>query len=208
MFYNQLQQLLQARKEKDITILMGDMNAKVGNNNSGYQLVMGKHGIGCMNENGERDLQTPVLTVFPHKPIHKATWMSPDQTTENQIDHICINRKFRRSLLDVRVKRGADAGSDHHLLAAKLQLKLKRCNNPTNTRTKFNTHLFQDIGTTELYQTTLQNRFQALQEEQHKSVEESWSNLKNIWKEACLEVVGRKATNHKTLVVNKHTEEN
>src|SRR4029434_3971262 len=26
IFYNQLQQLLQARKEKDITILMGDMN--------------------------------------------------------------------------------------------------------------------------------------------------------------------------------------
>lgn len=204
IFYNQLQQLLQARKEKDITILMGDMNAKVGNDNSGYQLVMGKHGIGCMNENGERFADTCADynlviggTVFPHKPIHKATWMSPDHTTENQIDHICINRKFRRSLLDVRVKRGADAGSDHHLLAAKLQLKLKRCNNPTNTRTKFNTQLFQDIGTTELYQTTLQNRFQALQEEQHKSVEEHWSNLKNIWKEACLEVVGRKATNHK-----------
>ena len=37
---------------------MGDMNAKVGNDNSGYQLVMGKHGIGCMNENGERFADT------------------------------------------------------------------------------------------------------------------------------------------------------
>ena len=80
IFYNQLQQLLQARKEKDITILMGDMNAKVGNDNSGYQLVMGKHGIGCMNENGERFADTCADynlviggTVFPHKPIHKAT---------------------------------------------------------------------------------------------------------------------------------------
>ena len=135
-------------------------------------------------------------TVFPHKPIHKATWISPDHTTENQIDHICINRKFRHSLLDVRVKRGADAGTDHHLLAAKLQLKLKRCNNPSDSRTEFNLQLFQDIGTTELYQTTVQNRVQALQDLQ-QSVEEEWNSLKNIWKETCLEVVGKNTTKHK-----------
>ncbi|KAJ8365093.1 hypothetical protein SKAU_G00139240 [Synaphobranchus kaupii] len=203
-FYNQLQQILQARKGKDIIVLMGDMNAKVGTNNSGYKLVMGKQGIGSMNENGEifadvcADYNLVIGgTLFPHKPIHKAAWISPDHTTENQIDHICINRKFRRSLLDVRVKRGADAGSDHHLLAAKIQLKLKRCNNPRDNRVKFNIQLFQDIGTTELYQTTLQNRFQALQEEDHRSVEEHWKCLKNIWKETCLEVVWKKKMNHK-----------
>lgn len=170
-FYNQLQHLLQARKERDILLLMGDMNAKVGNNNSGYELVMGKQGLGTMNENGERFADTCADynlviggSVFPHKSIHKTTWISPDHTTENQIDHICINRKFRHSLLDVRVKRGADAASDHHLLAAKVQLKLKRCNNPSDSRAKLNIQLFQDIGTTELYQTILQNRFQALQE--------------------------------------------
>lgn len=75
---------------------MGDMNAKV-ENNSGYQLVMGKHGIGSMNENGESFADfcadyTLVIggTVFPHKPIHKPTWMSPDHTTKNQIN--CIRR--------------------------------------------------------------------------------------------------------------------
>ena len=63
-------------------------------------------------------------SIFPHKRIHKATWVSPDHTTENQIDHICISKKFRRSLQDVRVKRGADVASDHHLLTARLKLKL------------------------------------------------------------------------------------
>lgn len=110
---------------------MDDMNAKVGMNNSGYELVMGNQGIGSMNENDERfadvcaDYNLVIGgTVFPHKPIHKATWISPDRITENQIDHICVTRKFRRSLPDVRVKRGADDGSDHHLLAAKIKLKL------------------------------------------------------------------------------------
>nr|KAG5693184.1 hypothetical protein BaRGS_014074 [Batillaria attramentaria] len=57
-----------------------------------------------------QQLQTLVIggSIFPHKHIHKATWRSPDHVTENQIDHICISRKFRRSWRDVRVMRGAD----------------------------------------------------------------------------------------------------
>ena len=52
---------------------------------------------------------------FPHKQEHRVTWVSPDQVMENQIDHIGISRKFRRSMLGVRAKRGVDAASDHHL---------------------------------------------------------------------------------------------
>ena len=33
---------------------------------------------------------------------------------------------FRRSLQDVRVKRGADVASDHHLVMSRLKLKLRR----------------------------------------------------------------------------------
>ena len=73
-----------------------------------------------MNENGERFADACVLnnmaiggSVFPHKKIHKAAWVSPDLITENQMDHICIANRFRRSLEDVRVKRGADVASDH-----------------------------------------------------------------------------------------------
>lgn len=95
------------------------------------------------------------------------------------------------------MKREADARPDHHLLTAEVQMKLKRCNNPCDNRVKFNIQLFQDIGTTELYQTTLQNRFQALQEEDKTPAEERWKCLKNIWKETCSEVLGRKKTNHK-----------
>ena len=33
---------------------MGDLNAKVGNNNTNREELIGKFGIGIMNDNGER----------------------------------------------------------------------------------------------------------------------------------------------------------
>ena len=41
-------------------------------------------------------------TVFPHETCLKMSWVSPDNIMENQIDHIAIGRRFRRSLIDVR----------------------------------------------------------------------------------------------------------
>ena len=94
---------------------------------------LGVHGLGVMNDNGERLVNACAInniviggSMFTHKRIHKATWVSPDQVTENQIDHIGINKMFRRSLQDVHVKRGADVVSDHHLVTARLKLKLRR----------------------------------------------------------------------------------
>ena len=68
-------------------------------------------------------------SIFPHKRIHKVTWVSPDHYTENQIDYICINKKFRRSVQGVRVYRGANMASDHHLVVVTLRLKLKKLPN-------------------------------------------------------------------------------
>lgn len=55
----------------------------------------------------------------------------------------------------------ADAGSDHHLLTAKIQLKLK-CMKCKEGRVNFNTQQFQDISTPEHYKMVLHNRNQAL----------------------------------------------
>ena len=40
---------------RDVKIVMGDINAKVGTDNTGREEVMGKHGARAeMNENGEK----------------------------------------------------------------------------------------------------------------------------------------------------------
>ena len=63
---------------------------------------------------------------FTPKRIQKTTWVSPDHLTEDQIDHICTGKRFRKSLENVIVKRGADVASDHYLLIARFKSKLKK----------------------------------------------------------------------------------
>ncbi|VDP82256.1 unnamed protein product [Schistosoma curassoni] len=53
-FYNRLQSIIEKCPTKDLTILMGDFNAKVGTDNTEYDEIMGRHGLGERNENGER----------------------------------------------------------------------------------------------------------------------------------------------------------
>ena len=86
---------------------MGDLNAKVGGDPTGFEDIMGSHGTEQKNDNGLRllsfcDFNNLVVTgtIFPHRAIHKATWVSPDGQTKNQIDHVMISRQDRTSLLD------------------------------------------------------------------------------------------------------------
>jgi len=208
-FYNQLQSILEQCPAKDVNILMGDMNAKVGMDNTGLDDVMGKHGLGVANDNGERfknlcAMNSLVIggTVYPHKRIHKATWISPDHTTENQIDHMCISRKFRRTMEDVRVYRGADVASDHHLVMGKFKLKLKKTSprDHQEKRLKFNTQLLKDKAVHERFNVALKNKFQVLSElldKEEVGIEEHWSTVRDIYNTTCEEELGQKKHQHK-----------
>lgn len=83
-FYEALQAELQKDPKQNLTILMGNFNAKVGSENAGYERVMGRHGCGSMNENREYFTEfcgnnNLVIrgTLFQHQEIYKLTWVSP-----------------------------------------------------------------------------------------------------------------------------------
>ena len=156
-----LQSILGKLKEKEMTILMGNLNAKIGADNCGYEEVMGRHSLGKMNENGEMFTDLCASNrlviggrVFPHRRIHKATWISPDRRSENQIDHVRIGRILRRSLLDFRVYRGADAAPDHHRVLAKIKLKLKGVWVIRSTRSCYNVGFLKDRDVLDKYSRT------------------------------------------------------
>ena len=61
---------------------------------------------------------------FQHLDIHKATLITPDRSTFNQIDHIVIDGRHISSVVDVRTFRGPNIDSDHNLVADKFRLRI------------------------------------------------------------------------------------
>ena len=63
-FYSKLQEQLPKVPNHDILIIMGDLNAKIGSDNTGFERNMGKHGLGTRNENGEKFLESSALQMI------------------------------------------------------------------------------------------------------------------------------------------------
>ena len=170
LFYNTLQDQIDKTPLHDVIIVMGDLNAKVGSDNVGYESCMGREGVGERNDNGRRFadmcLENRLViggTIFQHKTIHKLSWISPDGRTSNQIDHIAINQKWRRSLRDVKAIRGADASSDHHLMLGNLLLKL-RSTRGRNSEPLYDSGKLRDLVVKNQFVMELDNRLQVLED--------------------------------------------
>jgi len=162
---------------------------------------MGKHGSGSINDNGERLVDfcsnnNCIIwgTIFPHKNIHKLTWKSPDGRTINQFDHIIINKKWRRSLLDVEVCRGADVSSDHYMLLAKLKLKVMAVDSNKQHRGVYDINRLKSQEVRRNFSNELKNRFAALAtlevETDQDPVECSWHRFKESYADAAKKTVG------------------
>lgn len=130
-----------------------------------------------MNSNGERLVEFCSIInlviggiLFQHKTIHKLTWCSSNGRDKNQIDHLLINyngKWRRRSLRDVKVRRGADVASDHHLVTAEIKLKLKRSGPPVKMIPRFDVSMLKNHALKTTFIQQLRNRFQALTVEEN-----------------------------------------
>jgi len=54
-----------------------------------------------------------LYTYYQHKRIYKGTWISPDDNTLNQIDHVIIDASKKGVTEDVRTMGGFNCDSDH-----------------------------------------------------------------------------------------------
>ena len=92
-----------------------------------------KFGLGVQNEAGQRltafcqeNALVIANTLFQQHKRCLYIWTSPDGQYQNQIDYILYNGRWRSSIQSAKTRPGADCGSDHELLIAKLRLKLKK----------------------------------------------------------------------------------
>ena len=156
-FYDNIQNVIQNTAKKDILIVQGDWNSKVGVD--AHKVWEGTCGINCNPITIDRGLRLLEFassneliianTYGKHKESLRWTWHSPNHAYHNQIDYILTKRRFLSSVnLQQKITfPAADVGSDHDLVMMTFRLKLKRVKKDKFNRIKFdlnklNHHLF------------------------------------------------------------------
>ena len=86
-----------------------DMNAQVAREEM-FRPMIGPDSLNTVsNDNDQRCFNFAASrgmvvrsSFFPHKDILKATWISPDHQTTNQIDHVLIDGRFFSDITNIR----------------------------------------------------------------------------------------------------------
>ena len=111
-FYEDLQDL-ELRPKTDFLFIIGDWNAKVGNQETPGVTV--KFGLGLRSDAGQRLIEfcqenalVIANTLFQQHKGRLYTWTSPDGQHRNQIDYILCCQRWRSCIQSAKTRPGAD----------------------------------------------------------------------------------------------------
>lgn len=171
-FYTKLQEVIEKVNKKDIIVIQGDWNAKVGiDEQNSWTNHCGPSCNKITNDRGRRLLEfashnNMVLanTLGEHKASRRWTWHAPDGIHHNQIDYILVQNRFRTGINRAKTRTfpGADVGSDHDLVIMNFRVRLKRLKKPKNARLKFDLERLKDPTICETFQATIGGKFAPL----------------------------------------------
>ena len=129
--YEQLDGIIGKQKGTEYVVIMGDLNAVVGEGRD--EIAVGKFGLGKRNARGERLVEfckTNKLMItntwFEQAKRRRYTWKMPGDIGRYQIDYIMVRQRYRNSVKSSWSYPGADVNSDHNLVAMRINIKLKK----------------------------------------------------------------------------------
>ena len=109
-FYSQLREVLSQVPKKDKLILTGDFNARVGCEQDKWEGIIGPHGTGKCNSNGELLLAlcseyglVITNTIFMHREHHKVTWMHPRSRHWHLLDYVITRKEDQNDVKDTEL---------------------------------------------------------------------------------------------------------
>ena len=128
-------------------LLIADFNPKIGRENDKWPLVVGKHGVGKCNSNGElllalcSEFELIVTnTMHKQKDERKTTWVHHLSRHWHMIDFIITRYRDRMDIHSTRAMRGAICWTDHQMLRSKMAFRIRQKHNRqgTSKTTKLN----------------------------------------------------------------------
>ena len=206
--YTMLEMAKEHCKSQEVVIIMGDLNAKVGEGK--HSDVVGMHGLGERNERGQKwidwcaaNSQIITNTWFKQHPRRKWTWKSPGGHFRNQIDYIPIGKRFRNAVKYSKTYPGADCGSDHNPVVCKLAIRLRKLKSTYKSPQLHYSCLQTDQYMRNQYNIAVKNRFEVLRNDKSKSV---WDCFKESVVPTAIEIIPKKTKqdNKKQTIVNKN----
>ena len=200
-FWNMVDDTLQSFEERVNVVLLGDLNARVGN--EVIDGVVGRHGVPGRNESGDRMLglcmeQELVIgnTFFKKKDVYKYTWVRNVNglvVEKAMMDYVVISRNARNRLLDVRVQRGAATDlSDHFLVEGDLKvgkgwLRVRRT---VEVKRALRVSELEKEEKVEEYQQKIETKWNEVRDQEAVSVDEEWQRFKTVVVGCAEEVCG------------------
>ena len=128
-FYDDLNDAVSAIPSEEEVILLGDFSARVGRDSDAWSGSLGPHGVGNVNENGQRLLEMCTFqnlsimnSFFKTKLRHAVTWKHPRSGHWHQLDLVIARRDSRRKFLHTRSYHSADCNTDHALMCSRIRM--------------------------------------------------------------------------------------
>ena len=126
-FWRDMDELLEGVPIEERVLLGADFNAHVGEGNQGDAEVMGKHGFGQRNDEGQKVVDfaksgdmAVVNTYYMKKAEHSITHKSGRRNT--QVDYILYRRDLKE-VGDCKVVVGESVAQQHRMVVCKLSMK-------------------------------------------------------------------------------------
>ena len=214
IFYKDIQENIDKTNKKDIKIVLGDFNAKIGKDTAkDWPKQQGPYCNITTNDRGLRLLEFAnyndfviANTLGKHKKPRTMTWHHPNGVNQSQIDYILVPNRFRSSVYTGRTRTfpRPDIASPHDLVMTTFRVKLRRMAKPQYTRLKFDLDKLQDPLIVEQFQASIGGKFgPLLLFDDSNDIETNIETFEKATIETATDILGKKISKKKPWVTSE-----